>query len=182
MKALFAVMVFATLAHAAPITFNLTKAVVDGKEIDLTQADGHWLHLDGHRIKLIRNGMVDSTDPDSLGVFWAAMTDNFTTPRQIIVELRGQLCVSGTCADIVTGGTLEMSANGMWWRVPAPPQSYTGSDGRVIYVNPVTNQPRGLSTTIDLNLKAAASEVPEPATLTLLGLGLALGARRLRRK
>lgn len=174
-------MTFTTLAHAAPITFTLTKAVVDGKEIDLAKADGQWLHLDNWRLKLIKDGMVDPTDPDSLGVFWAAMTAPYVTPRQIVVELRGQLCVSGTCADIVTGGTLEMSANGIWWRVPAPPQSYTGSDGRVIYVNPITNQPRGLATTIDLNLKAAA-ETPEPTTLSLLGLGLALAARRLRRR
>ena len=168
-------------AIADPVTFTFTQATIDGKEINLAAADGHWIYLDGYRVKLIKNGMVDSTDPDSLGVFWAAMTSNFTTPRQIIVELRGQLCVGWSCADIVTGGTLEMSANGMWWRVPAPPQSYTGSDGRVIYVNPITNQPRGLSATIDLNLKAATSEVPEPATLALLGLGLLGVASRIKK-
>lgn len=196
MKFVFSIIVFLTvccgLAQADPITFNLTAATIGGIAYTPAQANGQWIYLEGYRIKLVASGMPDSADPESVGIFWAAMTTPFTLSQSFTVALTGTVCVDGSCADTTIIGAIETSADGMRWKLPPPPATIKGNDGRVFTLSPVTNLPgngRTWTSTIDVNLTGfiaptiAGDPVPvgEPTFLALGGM-LLLGIRRCLRK
>lgn len=171
---------FSFLAHAEPITFTFINGSINNTQLN---TDGNWQSIGGIRVKTLPTGMPDSTDPNSLGLLWAASTAPPNNSQYFIV-LTGEFCLSGRCAIGTLTGVLSSSPEGLRWTTP-PPSITLFVNGGFIYLTSITNEPNGIySSTRDLNVKGylVTAETPEPVSLILLGTGLAAMARKFRKR
>lgn len=178
--------ILAQVSIAGTVTFTLSSAKVGG--IIIVPSTDWQYTVPGIRVKILSNGMPGVGD--ELGLAWFAQTDQ-NYRGEYLVELYGKFCVDSSCADGVMGGKITAGNNGLVWTLPPPAISLSASDGNILLLTGVTNSTQGRSwnSTIDLSVTgdkykptAIPEPIPEPTTLSLLGLGLLGLARRLRRK
>jgi len=172
-----------TVTKADSLTFTLLGANVDGRAITPAQANGHWLKFDGFEVKLMADG--NPGFGDEVGIFWTNSLPYTGATRDILVSLNARICVAGSCGNTTISGALTLSPSGLTWKLPPAAYTFQADDGSLIGI---TSRVYTAPGTTDLDISGrllggvGTTATPEPATLTLLGLGLALGARRLRRK
>lgn len=176
---------FAVKSKAETITFQYITVAVNATVI---QPKDEWQTVDSIRVKTLSNGMEF---PDETGIFWAAMVNPFTIPVTYNVTVRGKFCIDGSCGIASLTGVMQTSKDGLLWILPPPSLTIKTDDGNIIQLSTITNSPIGRSwnSTIDLDVKGRLvtgiipnAPVPEPATLALLGLGLAGIGSRLRKE
>lgn len=171
---------------AEPITFQFQSATVNG--VDYKKADGEWIYTNTLRIKFLPNGMPDTYDADQVGIFWGAMLTGYSAPVEYGFSLTGRICNAGACAITTFTGVLQATPLGLAWKLPPNSRTISLSDGSLLGLATATNVPGGnpirtVHGTIDLAIKGIPSApIPEPATLVLLGSGLAFAAKRFRKK
>lgn len=141
---------------------------------------------------LIRDGVPDATYGGA-DFFWAALVNGTPFSDAIRLTFTGTVTVDGSVANVTFGGVIGYSDKGMAWKLPPAAFTVQATDGNLIALSFITNKPgldRGASqfSTIDLQIighvvaPITTTATPEPMTLTLVGLGLLLGARRLKNK
>jgi hypothetical protein len=141
-------------------------------------------------------GVLTPTGPDqydfTAGVlvdltFAADLLGNpFAQTVPIVLPLQGQVVVSGNSALITSLQSLNFSQT-FNPNLDLPPFEFglptilpPGNTANLIF--DLTLEEIGLNVDLDVNLRAEGTLVPEPASLTALGLGLAALARRRRRR
>lgn len=180
------------VVNAEPITFNVKSTTLEfpdkwTKGFNGVLSEDKWTYYStvnkegtaGIRFSPPMGGGLNEKNELLLG--WFALLSKTPFEKEIRWTSTIEVCKATDCKPAVFSGGFTFSTQGL---VPSPVLGaqtiQLGST--LIYLTPGINAIRAWNSTLDPYIKVSQAEVPEPATLTLLGAGLAGFSALLRKR